>query len=117
MTPLVAHLSGVSAEGAVARHYAASGYALARSRWRGPGGEIDLILRRQDQVVFVEVKKARSHAQPAQRLLPGKIARVHAAAGAFLAGEPRGELTPARIDAALVDATGRVEIIENILAA
>jgi putative endonuclease len=116
VTPLVAHLSGISAEGAVARHYAAAGYTLAQSRWRGAGGEIDLILRGRETIVFVEVKKARSHAEAAGRLLPAKIARIHAAAAEFLAGEPLGELTPSRVDAALVDAGGRVEIIENILA-
>jgi len=38
MIALSRHLSGQSAESAVARHYAHRGYALERSRWRGLSG-------------------------------------------------------------------------------
>ncbi len=41
------------------------------------------------------------------------MARIYASAEAFLAGEPRGQLTNARFDVALVDASGQFEIIEN----
>ncbi|MGA1209902.1 MAG: YraN family protein [Gemmobacter sp.] len=117
MIALSRHLAGQSAESAVARHYAQKGYALERSRWRGLSGEIDIILRRGADIVFVEVKSARTLAEAAERLTLRQMRRIWSAAAEFLAGEPAGGLTPARIDAALVDRQGRIEILENAYAA
>jgi putative endonuclease len=117
MTPLARHASGHGAEGVVARHYATRGYHVDRRRWRGLSGEIDLILRRGAEIVFVEVKSAPTLARAAERIGPRQIARILAAAAEFLEGEPARGLTPARVDAALVDRSGRVEILENACAA
>jgi len=111
----VAHLSGMAAEDAVARRYAASGHAVVARRWRGLGGEIDLILRRGTEIVFVEVKKGRSAAGAAERLSQRQIGRLMAAAAEFLGGEPEGQDTQARFDVALMDATGAITVIENAL--
>ena len=54
----IAHHSGEAAEQQVARHYERLGYEILSQRWRGAGGEIDLIVRNPETVVFVEVKKA-----------------------------------------------------------
>ena len=40
-----------------------------------------------------------------------------ATATEFVGGEPAGQLTEMRFDVALVDGQGRIEIIENALAA
>ena len=117
MDPSVRHFSGLSAEQAVADHYMRSGRQIAARRWRGPGGEIDLIVREDDRIVFVEVKKSRSFARAAQRIGQRQIARIFASAESFLAHEPRGLLTEARFDVALVDGQGRIEVIENAFAA
>ena len=42
--------------------------------------------------------------------------RIIAAGSEFLAGEPKGQLTEVRFDLAVVDQTGRIEIIENAFA-
>lgn len=101
----------------MARFYQQSGRAIAGRRWRCQWGEIDLIAREGDRVVFIEVKKAATHAKAAERLGHRQIQRLFSAASVFLDGEPRRGLTEARFDVALVDATGRVEILENALAA
>lgn len=108
--------AGIEAERSVARYYLRRGYKFAAHRFRGRGGEIDLVLRRVDQVIFVEVKQSRSHSRAAERLLPNQMARLFDAASEFVAGEPAGQDTNMRFDVALVDGTGRVEIIENALA-
>lgn len=113
----LAYLSGHAAEKAVATLYAAKGGVIAARNWRGKGGEIDIIAREGDCVVFIEVKKAASHALAAERLRQSQIGRLYIAAAEFLSGEPSGELTEARFDVALVDAMGRVEILENAIAA
>ncbi|SFP88131.1 YraN family protein [Tranquillimonas alkanivorans] len=106
--------AGAAAEERVAEHYARCGAAIAERRWRGRGGEIDVIARDGDRLIFVEVKASRTHARAAERVSPRQIARLHAAAGEFMAGEPRGADTEARFDVALVDGTGRVEVRENV---
>ncbi|UWQ74234.1 YraN family protein [Leisingera sp. M658] len=110
-----AHLAGEAAEEIVARHYENRGYTVAERRWRGPGGEIDLILRGPEELVFVEVKHSSTSAAAALRITPRQVERIYASAGQYLENEPQGQLTPARFDAALVDGTGAVEIIENAI--
>ncbi len=109
----MAHHGGDAAERQIARAYERRGHVVACRRWRGVGGEIDLIARNGDEVVFVEVKKSRTRAAAAARLGRRQIARILASAQDFLDGEPGGQLTPMRFDVALVDATGAFEIIEN----
>ena len=107
--------AGIEAERSVARDYLRRGYQFAAHRFRGSCGEIDLVVRSEDQVVFVEVKQSRSHSRAAERLLPAQMERLFEAASEFVAGEPAGQDTNMRFDVALVDGTGMVKIIENAL--
>ena len=112
-----AYCTGDSAERHVAREYERRGFAVAARRWRGQGGEIDLIARKGADVVFVEVKSARDFATAAARLGARQMERLYIAASEFLEGEPDGQLTGARFDVALVDRQGGLEIVENAFAA
>lgn len=105
--------AGLAAEDIVARSYAARGLTEAARRWRGQGGEIDLILRDGDDLVFVEVKKSRTHAQAVQRVTRRQMDRICMAASEFAGGEPRGALTSMRFDVATVDGTGEVQVVAN----
>lgn len=106
--------TGQAAEAAVARHYEAAGHAIAARRWRGRGGEIDLIAREGDTVVFIEVKQARTLDLAAERLGAPQMARIASAAEEFLGTEPLGQCSAARFDVALVDGTGRIRVLENV---
>ena len=105
--------AGQAAEDIVAHAYQRCGQTVAARRWRGPGGEIDLIARDGDAVVFIEVKKARTFDAAIQRLTRRQIDRICTSATAFVAGEPRGQLTDMRFDLALVNDAGEVRIVEN----
>ncbi|MBV0913959.1 YraN family protein [Anianabacter salinae] len=109
--------AGQSAEDQVAADYARSGAVVAARRWRGPGGEIDLILRDGAGLIFVEVKKSSDFARAAARITRRQLDRICASASAFLAGEPAGQLTDVRFDVALVDGSGRIERLENAFGA
>ena len=115
MTGAVGYYSGVAAEQAVMRQYGAVGCATLAERWRGGGGEIDLILRDPENggVIFVEVKKAKDFAAAAARLSARQIGRSMASAAQFLGTQPNGQNTDARFDVALVNDSGAVEILEN----
>ena len=113
----MAQAGGLAAEDIVARHYLRRGHTIVAHRWRGGGGEIDLILRNDTGVVFVEIKQAASIEAAAERLRPAQIARIQDAIGAFLSGEPDGLMTELRLDLALVNARGEVHVLENLMAA
>lgn len=108
-----AHLSGLSAEGAVVRHMTRRGLRLVAERWRGRGGEIDQIYRDGGILVFVEVKKARSFDAALRSLREAQVLRIHAAASEYLEHAPAGQLSDVRFDLALVDGAGAVRILEN----
>ena len=107
------HRSGTAAEDSVARHYAAGGFGISDRRWRGASGEIDLVTRLGDGLVFVEVKRSRSFAEAAQRVTQRQIERITAAASEYLAQMPLGQATPVRFDVALVNGTGEIQVLEN----
>lgn len=108
--------AGHSAEASVARHYEDRGIAICVRNWRGSGGEIDLIGRNGDEVIFVEVKSSRTHDLAASHVTQGQRSRIFTTVDEFLAGEPKGLLTDVRIDLALVDGQGRIAVIENAFA-
>ena len=105
--------AGLAAEDIVASDYARRGHATRDRRWRGSGGEIDLIAADGDGLIFIEVKKASTHAFAAERLSGRQIDRIFASACEYLGDMPRGQLTPCRFDVALVDDVGRIEVLEN----
>lgn len=113
---LTNHLAGHAAEASVGRLYEDRGVSICAQNWRGRAGEIDLIGRDGEVVVFVEVKQSLSHEIAASHVSKAQIARIFATVDEFLAGEPKGLLTDVRIDLALVDGQGRIEIVENAFA-
>lgn len=113
MTGSVGYHAGRVAEDIVAFDYVRRNHGIAARRWRGQSGEIDLIARDGDTVVFVEVKKSRNFGAAAARLGRRQMDRILASAGEFLAGEPRGQLTDVRFDLAVVNAVGALSVIEN----
>lgn len=110
---LTAYQSGHFAEAVAARHYATLGFTLVQERWRGEGGEIDLIVRKDDLYVFVEVKAAADFARAAERILRRQMDRICRTASEFCGSLPTGQMTEMRFDAALVNQLGQIKVIEN----
>ncbi|WP_128514463.1 YraN family protein [Tabrizicola thermarum] len=113
---LTNYLAGHAAEASVARYYEDRGVSICARNWRGLTGEIDLIGRDGDVVIFVEVKHSRTWDMAATHVSDAQIRRIFASVDEFVASEPRGLLTDVRIDLALVDGQGRIEIVENAFA-
>lgn len=109
----MSHHAGEAAEQQIAQDYERRGFEIAKRRWRGSAGEIDLVTRGNDGLVFVEVKKSRDFARAAEHLSARQMQRISDTAAEFLAGEPDGMMTNVRFDVALVDGTGQYQIIEN----
>ena len=113
MSGITSYHAGLCAEDAVAQDYARRGRSVMQRRWRGKGGEIDLILADGAGLIFVEVKKSRSHGRAAQSLSRRQMDRISMAASEFLGTQPRGQLTDVRFDLATVNGVGEIAILEN----
>lgn len=109
-----AYLTGVSAEARVERAYRDRGCDLLTRRWRGGGGEIDLIFRRGDLLVFVEVKSSSSFERAIESLQWAQLTRIQSSAEAFVGAHPEFALLDMRVDLAAVDGMGRFRVIPNI---
>lgn len=116
MSGKTSYLAGLAAEDSVEADYARSGHDIAARRWRGRGGEIDIVARDGEGFIFIEVKKARDFARAAERITRRQMQRIFSAASEFAAGQPKGMLTPMRFDVALVNQAGERQIIENAFA-
>lgn len=110
-----AHLAGCAAEERVMEAYRARGLRVAARRWRGGGGEIDLVMKDEERLIFVEVKAARDFDTAARSLGAAQMRRIRTAASVYADREANGELTEMRFDAALVNGHGEIRIIENAL--
>lgn len=117
MSGSTSYHAGLAAEDQVSRLYERQGHTIVGRRWRGSGGEIDVIAQSGGDTVFIEVKKSGTHAAAAESLRPAQIQRIFACASEFMRDLPGGQNAPVRFDVALVDAHGRIDVIENALAA
>ncbi len=111
MANQTSYYKGIAAEDIVTSHYKQLGYLLKETRFKSAYGEIDLIFMGQNEWVFVEVKCSKTFMAAAERILPRQVQRIYAAAQDYLS-DMAGDVD-CRFDAALVDGSGRVEVIEN----
>ena len=70
---------------------------------------------RDDTLLFVEVKRARTHDIAASRISLHQIARITQCAEIFVAQNFEGQGIEMRLDAALVDGQGEIQIIPHAL--
>jgi putative endonuclease len=93
---------GLSAETRAALLLIAKGYRIAARRWKSPVGEIDIVARRRNLLVFVEVKARADFDQAAFAVTPYQRQRILSAARAWLARHPDDATCAIRFDAMLV---------------
>ena len=115
-TGKVSYHSGHTAELQVAQHYERDGWRVLQHRFKSAAGEIDLALHRNDTVLFVEVKRARTHDIAASRISLQQIARINQSAEIFVDEHLSGQNFEMRLDASLVDQKGEIQIIPDALA-
>ncbi len=109
--------TGRLGEDAVARQYVANGYTIVARNVHMSHNELDLIVKNESQIVFVEVKTRRiiqgvrsRYGRPADAITKSKRARTVAAAQAYLRANQQNfpALSP-RIDVAEVYTCRRVD--------
>jgi putative endonuclease len=103
----VAFRLGISAESRAAAYLIAKGFRILARRFRSPVGEIDIIARRRQLLVFVEVKARPTLEEAAWSVTDRQRSRIVAAAEAWLARQGDHGFQDMRFDAVLV-APGRI---------
>ena len=93
---------GLSAESRAALLLIAKGYRIAARRWKSPVGEIDIVARRRNLLVFVEVKARAGFDEAAFSVTPYQRRRIVSAARAWLARHPDDASCAMRFDVVLV---------------
>ena len=99
---VAAFRTGLSAEARAAAFLMAKGYRILMKRFRTPYGEIDIVARRRNLLVFVEVKARASLDEAAYAVTPRQQARIIAAAQAWLMAHPEHADFELRFDAMLI---------------
>lgn len=99
-SPGARRLKGDAIEHMACRHLERRGLSLIERNYRSPFGEIDLIMRDRDTIVFVEVRY-RQHIRfglPAETVDARKQARLRATAEHYLQRDNRACNKPCRFD-------------------
>ena len=111
--------AGARAEAIAAEYLKAQGLAIVARNVRSRFGELDLIAREGDTLVFVEVRLRRStrYGGAAASITAAKRNRLIAAAETYLATLPR--VPACRVDALLLDGLdgARIEWVRDITGA
>ena len=95
------------------------GYRIIENNYRCPEGEIDIIARHEDSLVFIEVrtKKSLNFGSPEESITPAKMEKLRTVAAQYR--QTHGNLPPQwRIDVVAVELNRegkllRIELIEN----
>ncbi|TXK17042.1 YraN family protein [Homoserinibacter sp. GY 40078] len=99
------------------RHLTARGFRVLARNWRCRHGELDLVMRDGESLVFVEVKTRAStlFGHPFEAITPAKLARLRRLAGLWREEHP-GEPGRMRIDAVSVLApVGDDPVVEHLV--
>jgi putative endonuclease len=102
---------GVTAESRAAAYLVGRGYAIAARRFKSKVGEVEIVARRDAELVFVEVKARRRLDDAAWSITPRQQKRIVAAAEAWLADHPDDGACNIRFDVILVARTGHAQHI------
>ena len=89
------------------------GYKILKSRYRNAHGEIDIIAKRGNILVFVEVKARKSQQQAAESITARQRIRIEKSAVGFMSTDPSYASMQVRFDAVLCRPGKWPEHIEN----
>ena len=94
--------SGISAESRAAAMLLVKGYRILARRYRSPAGEIDIVARRRNALVFVEVKTCASYEEAVEAVTEQQRRRIVRAAECWLAQRPQDGEGDVRFDVVII---------------
>jgi len=111
--------SGGEAEAVACRFLEGSGLTIAERNWRGNGGEADIVARKGDLLVFVEVRsrEGASFGTPEESVDLAKRRRIVRAARHYLSTIPAASWREARFDVIAIEGAGETAVLRHYPAA
>lgn len=106
--------AGARAEYIAAGYLLAKGYRPIALRYAAHGGEIDLVARRGQTVIFVEVKARASTVAALEAIGLAKTERFRRAVDAWIMRNPWSHAYTLRADAVLIAPWRKPQHIENV---
>lgn len=103
---------GYHAEELVSNYYKNKGYTLLEKNWTIPGGEIDIIMQKEDEIIFIEVKVVDGIEDLDSYLTPKKIEILERSIETYCT-KLKWEYE-IRLDVVFVQKEKIIEIFENI---
>jgi putative endonuclease len=99
---------GDAAEERACRHLDRSGFTIVERNYRTKSGEIDIVARMGDVLVFVEVRSREvpDFGAPEESVTPAKRRRIVAAARQYLSKVPASTWREARFDVIAIEGSG-----------
>jgi len=106
--PEARRAQGDAAEERACRHLDRSGFTIVERKYRTKGGEIDIVARKGDVLVFVEVRslEVTGFGTPEESVTPAKRRRIVAAARHYLSNIPSSSWREARFDVIAIEGSG-----------
>jgi putative endonuclease len=119
LPPEARRARGDTAEDLACRHLEGLGCAIVERNVRAKGGEIDIVARKGDVLVFVEVRSREDagFGTPEETVTPVKRRRIVAAARQYLSKVPPSSWREARFDVIAVEGSGAAAVLRHYPAA
>jgi putative endonuclease len=110
---------GDAAEDRACRHLEGSGLTIVERNFRTPVGEIDIVARKGDLLVFVEVRSREvpDFGTPEASVTPAKRRRIVGAARRYLSKVPPASWRAARFDVIAIEGSGDAAALRHYPAA
>ena len=110
---------GDAAEERACLHLGRSGLTIVERNFRTRGGEIDIVARKGDVLVFVEVRSREvpGFGTPEESVTPAKRRRIVAAARQYLSKVPPSSWREARFDVIAIEGSGDAAALRHYPAA
>ena len=119
LPPEARRAQGDAAEDRACRHLEGSGMTIVERNFRTPGGEIDIVARKGDVLVFVEVRSREvpGFGTPEESVTPAKLRRIVGAARQYLSKVPPSSWREARFDVIAIEGSGEATMLRHFPAA
>ncbi len=117
--PEARRAQGDAAEERACRHLEGEGVTIVERNFRTKGGEIDIVARKGDLLVFVEVRSREDadFGTPEESVTPAKRRRIVAAARQYLSNVPPSSWREARFDVIAIEGVGNAAVLRHYPAA
>ena len=117
--PEARRVQGDAAEDRACLHLEGSGMTIMDRNFRTRSGEIDIVARKGDVLVFVEVRsrEVTDFGTPEESVTPAKRRRIVGAARQYLSKVPPSSWREARFDVIAIEGSGEAIVLRHFPAA